>query len=368
VQKYTHTFENEMNEPCFPKKHVGANRSENVRKALRSWYLQHARPLPWRKEPSTYGTWLSEIMLQQTRVDTGIPKWHAFRETFPTVRDLAMATEDEVLKAWEGLGYYRRAKLLHRAAQTIHASGRYPRSHKEWLEIPGVGPYTAAAISSIALGEAVAAVDGNVQRVVARWDAIDLAVDSKDGAKAIQSTADSWLDHDHPGDHNQAVMELGALICTPKKPQCGHCPISNTCASADNDDLHQSLPVKKPKKKAEAWALTLHVAVHGDKVAVVQRPETGIWASLWSLPETPPPSSFSRLGTLGHPVTHLLTHKRIEATFEGWQSASPEDLRDFAQHVGGEVLDWDAFAGLARPRLLTKAWEDLLRVLRQDQM
>ena len=158
-------------------------------------------------------------MLQQTRVDTGIPKWHAFRETFPTVCDLAMATEDEVLKAWEGLGYYRRAKLLHRAAQTIHASGRYPMSHKEWLDIPGVGPYTAAAIASIALGEAVAAVDGNVQRVVARWDAIDLAVDSKDGAKAIQSAADGWLDHDHPGDHNPAVMELGALICTPKQPK-----------------------------------------------------------------------------------------------------------------------------------------------------
>ena len=178
------------------------------------------RPLPWREMPSVYGTWLSEIMLQQTRVDTGIPKWHAFRETFPDVAALASASEEEVLKAWEGLGYYRRARLLHRAAQAIHDAGRYPETHADWLSLPGIGPYSAAAISSIAFGSHVAAVDGNVQRVASRWNGVTEAVDSKSGIQAIQAIADAWLDPDDPGRHNQAVMEIGALVCKPKAPEC----------------------------------------------------------------------------------------------------------------------------------------------------
>ena len=187
VQKYTHTFENEMNDEGFLGQNDIAARALEARRLLKAWYAYHARPLPWREMPSVYGTWLSEIMLQQTRVDTGIPKWHAFLETFPDVAALASASEEEVLKAWEGLGYYRRARLLHRAAQAIHDAGRYPETHADWLSLPGIGPYSAAAISSIAFGEPVAAVDGNVQRVASRWNEVTEAVDSKSGIQAIQA-------------------------------------------------------------------------------------------------------------------------------------------------------------------------------------
>ena len=154
LQKYTHTFENEMNDEGFLGQNDISARAAAARRAMKAWYSRHARALPWRETPSVYGTWLSEIMLQQTRVDTGIPKWHAFQEAFPDVAALATASEEAVLKAWEGLGYYRRARLLHRAAQVIHNAGRYPSTYGDWLSLPGIGPYSAAAIASIAFGKA----------------------------------------------------------------------------------------------------------------------------------------------------------------------------------------------------------------------
>ena len=154
LQKYTHTFENEMNDKGFLGQNDIGVRAAEARRSMKAWYSRHARALPWRENPSVYGTWLSEIMLQQTRVDTGIPKWHAFQEAFPDVAALAGASEEEVLKAWEGLGYYRRARLLHRAAQVIQQSGRFPSTYAGWLSLPGIGPYSAAAIASIAFGEA----------------------------------------------------------------------------------------------------------------------------------------------------------------------------------------------------------------------
>ena len=186
--------------------------AERARRSLAAWYDDHARDLPWRLTPSLYGTWLSEIMLQQTRVDTCIPKWHLFHELFPAVEDLAQASAAAVMKAWEGLGYYRRARLLHQAAKVVASQGGFPENREGWLALPGVGPYTSAAIASIGLGEAVAAVDGNVQRVMSRWAGVTDAVDSKPGAKAIQGVADAWLDAARPGDHNQAVMDW-ALCC-----------------------------------------------------------------------------------------------------------------------------------------------------------
>ncbi|MGB2469447.1 MAG: A/G-specific adenine glycosylase, partial [Flavobacteriales bacterium] len=198
-----------MSKRGFLQKNWHQSDAERARQSLSTWYGSHARDLPWRLTPSLYGTWLSEIMLQQTRVDTGIPKWHLFLELFPTVHDLAQASEAEVMKAWEGLGYYRRARLLHKAAKVVAARGAFPGSREDWLALPGVGPYTSAAIASIGLGEAVAAVDGNVQRVMSRWGGVTEPVDGKLGAQAIQEVADAWLDHDRPGDHNQAVMELG---------------------------------------------------------------------------------------------------------------------------------------------------------------
>ncbi|MGB1636372.1 MAG: A/G-specific adenine glycosylase [Flavobacteriales bacterium] len=332
--------------------------------ALNAWYLEHARDLPWRQKPDLYGTWLSEIMLQQTRVETGIPKWFAFRDRFPEVTDLAQASEDDVLKAWEGLGYYRRARLLHRAAKAIHEAGEFPSTHAEWLALPGVGPYTAAAIASIGLGEAVAAVDGNVQRVIARWLGMTHPVDSKDGIQHVQATADAWLNgtessRANPGNHNQAVMELGALVCSPRQPQCNVCPLAATCASAQDESMWSRLPVKLPKKKPTSWKLNWHVVKWGNQVAVVQRPEDGVWAKLWAFPEHAPPDEFASLGKLFDPVIHVLSHRKITATMWGWEAPDQEGLERFAQSQGGTAVEWRLLEELARPRLMTKMWDQL---------
>ena len=326
---------------------------------LRTWYSDHARKLPWRLTPSLYGTWLSEILLQQTQVGTGLPKWHLFLERFPTVGHLARASESDVLKAWEGLGYYRRATLLHKAARAIEVAGEFPMSYDAWLKLPGVGPYTAAAIASIGLGEAVAAVDGNVQRVVARWAGITDPVDGKTGAQAVQKVADAWLDHDAPGNHNQAVMELGALVCKPRNPSCMLCPISSHCASANSPDMWGVLPAKKLKKKVQRWALTWHIARFEKDIVVSQRPESGVWAKMWAFPETPPSAEFHPLGEVMKPIIHLLTHRRIEATFQGWKAPNKAAIESFAIEVGGEVMTWEELEKRAMPRLITKIFDDL---------
>ena len=366
-QKYTHTFENEMNDRgLFEKKEV-VQLSSTVRSALRAWYLVHARDLPWRTQPSLYGTWLSEVMLQQTRMETGIPKWHLFMDLFPTVSDLAQASEDDVLKAWEGLGYYRRARLLHRAAQTIASLGAFPQDHQAWLDLPGIGPYTAAAIASIGLNQPVAAVDGNVQRVVSRWAGIEWPVDSSRGKRAVEDWAEAWLDHEKPGDHNQAVMELGALICTPKAPQCSDCPISSTCASRDNPDLWSRLPSKKPKRKPSEWVLNLHVVQFEGRVVMLQRPQEGIWAKLWLFPENTPPSDFQASGQISPSIKHLLTHRIILASLQGWHAPSWPALQTYAESVGGAVLSLEECLDRAKPSLLTKHWDAISSFLGSDK-
>lgn len=348
-----------MNKRGFLQKNWRQTDAERARRSLAAWYNSHARDLPWRLTPSLYGTWLSEIMLQQTRVDTGIPKWHLFQELFPTVNDLAQASEAEVMKAWEGLGYYRRARLLHKAAKVIASQGRFPDNRQGWLALPGVGPYTSAAIASIGLGESVAAVDGNVQRVMSRWAGVTAPVDSKPGAQIIQEVADDWLDPDRPGDHNQAVMELGALVCSPKRPRCIECPARSTCASADSPDMWSVLPNKTPKRKAARWELAWHVAHHGNQVVAIQRPDTGVWATLWAFPEQAPTSPTAPSRTLIPEVVHVLTHKRIYARIEGTAMSSAEALHAWAKEVNGVVMTWEECEAKAWPRLATKVWPQL---------
>lgn len=348
-----------MNKRGFLQKNWRQTDAERARRSLAAWYNSHARDLPWRLTPSLYGTWLSEIMLQQTRVDTGIPKWHLFQELFPTVNDLAQASEAEVMKAWEGLGYYRRARLLHKAAKVIASQGRFPDNRQGWLDLPGVGPYTSAAIASIGLGESVAAVDGNVQRVMSRWAGVTAPVDSKPGAQIIQEVADDWLDPDRPGDHNQAVMELGALVCSPKHPRCIECPARSTCASADSPDMWSVLPNKTPKRKAARWELAWHVAHHGNQVVAIQRPDTGVWATLWAFPEQAPTSPTAPSRTLIPEVVHVLTHKRIHARMEGTAMSSAEALHAWAKEVNGVVMTWEECEAKAWPRLATKVWPQL---------
>ena len=202
------------------------------RKALSAWYALAQRPLPWRTQPSLYRTVVSEFMTQQTKIKTMLPYFKAWMESFPDFDSLAKAADHEVLKHWEGLGYYSRARNLHKLAKTYVDLEMKPQSREEWQQLPGIGPYTSAAISSIALGQANAVVDGNVVRVLARLCDDDRKFKNNGLAvKAFTSTADNILDHKKPGEHNQAMMELGATVCTKNKPLCTICPVSKFCVA-----------------------------------------------------------------------------------------------------------------------------------------
>lgn len=286
------------------------------------WYREHARDLPWRRQPEPYATWLSEVILQQTRVDTGTAYWHRFLAAYPTVQDLAEAPVESVMALWQGLGYYSRARNLHKAAQRIVETGEgvLPCDATGWRALPGVGDYTAAAISSICFGEPVPVIDGNVQRVLSRLFDIPDRVDRKAGKAAIREAAELLVHPKDPGTSNQAWMELGALVCTPKSPGCGDCPLHGACAArAAGTQLDR--PVKAPKKKAtEVQALfQVHLrAADGDGLQwwVERRPDSGIWGGLEAFPVAlePAPGPALPEGAWG-PIRHILTHRHISAWF-----------------------------------------------------
>jgi len=243
-----------------------------IARPLARWYRRHARELPWRGISDPYAIWLSEVMLQQTRVSTAIPYYRRFLERFPTVRDIAAAAEEEVLAEWAGLGYYSRGRALLRAARIIDSElrGEFPRELAAIRALPGIGEYTAAAIASIAFGTPVAVVDGNVERVLCRHGAI--AGDPKRGAarSAVRGAAERALPRRSPGDHNQAMMELGATVCTPRAPRCDSCPLERSCAS-----LALGVPEAFPPPRARRDPETQHWAAllvgDGERIWTVPR-------------------------------------------------------------------------------------------------
>src|SRR3984885_378655 len=230
------------------------------RKLLLGWFRTFQRDLPWRQNKDPYRIWLSEIMLQQTRVAAVIPYYETFLERFPTIRALAEAPEQEVLRLWSGLGYYSRARNLQRAARQIVAThgGEFPRTAEEALALPGIGSYTAAAILSIAFGAKHAVLDGNVARVLARLDAIEGDLREKGRWRSLQKAADKLLDPKSPSDWNEAMMELGAMVCTPRAPQCLLCPVAEFCR-ARRRGLTDVIPERR--KKRETVEVTLAAAV-----------------------------------------------------------------------------------------------------------
>lgn len=251
-----------------------------LRRRLLAWYRRERRDLPWRGR-DVYGVWVSEVMLQQTRVDVATPYYLRWMERFPTVQALAKAKEEDVLRLWAGLGYYSRARNLHAAAKTVAKDG-WPEDLDGWRALPGIGPYTAAAITSIAQGQPNACVDGNVVRVVSR-----LADEHGDVTKAavranIEGDAQRWLAPRAPGDWNQAMMDLGATICTPKTPRCGACPVVDLCA-AHKAGTQGLLPRKSPAKKPVEEKRSVAVVRRRGKVLLV-RPSQGLLAGLWALP------------------------------------------------------------------------------------
>ncbi len=266
---------------------VSANDFVHVRRALLRWYDEHRRDLPWRETRDPYRIWLSEIMLQQTRVAAVLDHYRVFLERFPNVQALAAASGDAVLAAWSGLGYYRRARMLHHAAQQIteQYGGCFPRNSEAWLALPGIGRYTAAAIASIAFAEPVAVVDGNVERVLRRFIGVNL------------TTAETWqhaqalLAESRPGDFNQAMMELGATVCVPREPRCPMCPVRNWCATQQSMERRASPPGPATNStrqvKKEIWCV---LNQRDGGVRLVQRPKTAsLMPGMWELPQSSEP-------------------------------------------------------------------------------
>lgn len=252
---------------------------------LLAWYERHARNLPWRNVRDPYAVWVSEIMLQQTRVETVIPYFRRWMERFPTVADLAAASEQEVLAVWEGLGYYSRARNLHRAARIImrEYGGQLPRDLAALRRLPGVGRYTAAAIASMAFGMDVATLDGNLKRIFARLFNVEDAIDTPQGEARLWALAEEHLPRGRAGDYNQALMDLGATLCLPRAPRCLLCPVSEFC-QARALGVQEARPVRQPKREVPHYTVTAAVIQRQGRVLLAQRRREGLLGGLWEFP------------------------------------------------------------------------------------
>jgi len=298
------------------------------------WYQHNKRDLPWRYTTQAYPIWLSEVMLQQTRVNQALPYFTKFLKRFPKVCDLANATEEEVLKMWQGLGYYSRGRNLHKAAKRIcfEFQGEFPRTFENIKKLPGVGDYTASAIASFAFQIPVAVVDGNVYRVLSRFSGISTPINSPEGEKKFKNKAEELLSKKNPALHNQAIMEFGALHCTPKKPNCLFCPLQEKCVAFQLNKVHE-LPVKLKKTKVKN--LYQHYFIFEttkQKTLVKQRNFNGIWKNLFVFPvleylQKPTleevkndfENNFGLTSQIKRfekkPKQHMLSHRKIQAYF-----------------------------------------------------
>jgi A/G-specific adenine glycosylase len=314
----------------------------HFRKKLLAWYGAHARALPWRESRDPYSVWVSEVMLQQTRVAAVIDHYHEFLRRFPTVQKLAGAREASVLAAWSGLGYYRRARMMHAAAKVIAGEyeGKFPVSSEGWLDLPGIGRYTASAIASIAFDEPTAVVDGNVERVLQRLLGKRLA------GEELWEAANARLDARRPGDFNQAMMELGAVVCTPRSPGCLTCPVVELCATRGELAVTNKPP---PQRKREIhYALDVREKARGREVFLVQRArDASLMAGMWELPEI---AGGNGAGSPSFRVRHSITITDYDVRV--WRTAAPIGLS--GKWIPAERLKRAALTGLAR-KILRRA-------------
>ena len=337
---------------------------------LLQWFRENGRDLPWRQSRDPYGVWLSEIILQQTQVKQGWDYWERFVQRWPKVEDLAAATEDEVLREWQGLGYYSRARNLHQAARQIVARGGFPTTLDGLRQLKGVGEYTAAAIGSIAFGLPAAVVDGNVYRVLARHFGIDTPINTTEGKKAFAALAQALLptegqrpadDSQRPADdsrqassitsdYNQAIMDFGAIQCTPSSPRCQTCPLQETCVALREGRVGE-LPVKlRTLKVKERRLIYIYIRYKGE-TALRRRPAGDIWQGLyepWLVTEPPCGAVLLRQN-----VKHVLTHRVLYADFWLWQPAERPQLPDGYFWVPEADLDQYAV-----PRLIEKLFRE----------
>lgn len=304
-------------------------------KDLLQWAKSFHRPLPWKGIDNPYFIWLSEIILQQTRVEQGTRYFHAFKDQYPTVHDLANASEDQVLKLWEGLGYYSRARNLHSTAKFIsnNLDGVFPSDYDSILSLKGIGPYTAAAIASFAFGLPHAVVDGNVFRVLSRVFGIETPIDTTDGKKEFTHLAQLLLNKKKPGVYNQAIMDFGATVCTPKKADCNQCPFNSYCVAYKEQKI-AVLPVKSKKLKKRTRHFNFLVFDTGSETLVQKRTEKDIWQGLYQFPLIDKQQNVEWSELTDHPIwqslgldvkqlkakrskpfQQLLTHQKIISTF-----------------------------------------------------
>ena len=319
------------------------------------WFREHGRDLPWRDTCDPYAIWLSEIILQQTRIEQGRPYWERFMRRWPTVNDLAAASEDEVLREWQGLGYYSRARNLHAAAKQVVAMGGFPMTIEGLRALKGVGDYTAAAIGSFAFGLPAAVVDGNVYRVLSRHFGIATPINTTEGKKEFALLAQELLPsliREGPGVglFNQGMMDFGATLCTPQSPQCLQCPLQETCV-AFREGRVQQLPVKEKKLQVkERHLIYIYIRVNG-YTALHRRPAGDIWQGLyepWLTDEVP-----SGAVLLRQHVKHVLTHRILYADFWLWEVSERPTLPADYFWVKEEELD-----NYAVPRLVEKLFEN----------
>ncbi len=282
----------------------------NFSKLLVYWYLQNKRNLPWRATLNPYKIWLSEIILQQTRVDQGISYYKKFVDNFPTIKDLALADEEHVLKLWQGLGYYSRARNLHYSAKYVvnELRGDFPSSYQDLIKLKGVGDYTASAIASICFNESTAAVDGNVYRVLSRYFGINTPINSSKGIKEFKALAVTLIDKEIPGTYNQAIMEFGATLCKPQNPDCLNCPLNAGCFALSKQ-LIKSLPVKENRLKIIKKYFNYLVSHSQNDKTILQKRNKGIWQNLYEFP---------LIESLSPIDEHqLITHEKFVEMFNG---------------------------------------------------
>jgi A/G-specific adenine glycosylase len=325
------------------------------------WYHQNKRDLPWRTTKSAYVIWLSEIILQQTRVEQGLPYFHKFLQHYPSVSDLAAADEQEILNDWQGLGYYSRARNLHKTAKEVVEiyKGEFPETYTELLKLTGIGPYTAAAIASFAFDEAKAVVDGNVYRVLSRVFDIEEAIDSTQGKKTFELLANELIDKKEPAIYNQAIMEFGALQCIPVNPNCDVCPLQFQCLAFKNKTIAQR-PVKAKKTKVTARHFVYLIELSAHKTIRIEKREgKGIWQNLYQFPLIEfdsPDEKTNFLAALdskfiSQEYKHILSHQQLFAHFPVVEPSKeiPENQLEIAL---------SELSNFPIPRLIDKFWEE----------
>ena len=289
---------------------------QNFSKNIRNWYRINKRDLPWRNTNDPFKIWLSEIILQQTRVSQGLDYYIKFTKRFKNVKHLAEASEDEILSMWQGLGYYSRGRNLRKAAIQVmeEYDGNFPTNSKDLKRLKGIGDYSSAAIASFSSNEKIAVVDGNVYRVLSRLFGIKTPIDSTEGKKEFNALANALISPKYPAEHNQAIMEFGAKQCTPKKPACDECVFSNNCEALHLNSVFQ-LPVKSKKLKKKSRYFHFILDIKDDKILIEKRPDKGIWANLYQLPLIESEDGLLQKLKPIYETQHLLSHHKLYCSF-----------------------------------------------------